>query len=201
MPFMPFQVLDIWFRGLLALVLLALGIYLLQDWYRGTERPRTVQERAARAAYCRERHGMAEGSSQRRKSVACTIRWGDRGIARRHRSAAVGSRRRMVLESDATKQQRRCSENVGGRSRPAHRSVGRDATFGRTDLRAGFRSCSRNRISAADILSLTGGTRHKTDRASREIVSPWAGVGTAIATLTLRTGVCRRCLCSSLLLG
>jgi pimeloyl-ACP methyl ester carboxylesterase len=31
---LPFQVLGIWFRGLIALLLLAAGTYLLQDWYR-----------------------------------------------------------------------------------------------------------------------------------------------------------------------
>jgi pimeloyl-ACP methyl ester carboxylesterase len=33
MPFMPFQVLGIWLRGLLALILLGVGLYLLREWY------------------------------------------------------------------------------------------------------------------------------------------------------------------------
>jgi pimeloyl-ACP methyl ester carboxylesterase len=42
---MPFQILGIWLRGLLAVVLLGLGIYLLRDWYNHrrlyVEEPRT----------------------------------------------------------------------------------------------------------------------------------------------------------------
>lgn len=33
MPFMPFQILGIWFRGLLSIAILAGGIYLLKEWY------------------------------------------------------------------------------------------------------------------------------------------------------------------------
>ena len=33
MPFMPFNILGIWFRGLLAIAILAGGIYLLARWY------------------------------------------------------------------------------------------------------------------------------------------------------------------------
>src|SRR4051812_12773281 len=33
MPFMPFQILGIWFRGLLSIAILAGGIYLLKRWY------------------------------------------------------------------------------------------------------------------------------------------------------------------------
>ena len=33
MPFLPFQILGIWFRGLLGLALLGLGIYCLKQWY------------------------------------------------------------------------------------------------------------------------------------------------------------------------
>ncbi len=33
MPFMPFQILGIWFRGLLSIAILAGGIYLLRRWY------------------------------------------------------------------------------------------------------------------------------------------------------------------------
>jgi hypothetical protein len=33
MPLMPFQILGIWFRGLLSIAILAGGIYLLQRWY------------------------------------------------------------------------------------------------------------------------------------------------------------------------
>ncbi len=39
MPFLPFQILGIWFRGLLGLALLGLGIYLLKQWY---DEPNTV---------------------------------------------------------------------------------------------------------------------------------------------------------------
>ena len=41
MPFMPFNILGMWFRGLLAIVLLGLSIYLLREWY---ERATTVHE-------------------------------------------------------------------------------------------------------------------------------------------------------------
>ncbi|MBV9122722.1 MAG: alpha/beta hydrolase [Planctomycetes bacterium] len=37
MPFMPFNVLGIWFRGLLALALLGGGVYLLTQWYHHRE--------------------------------------------------------------------------------------------------------------------------------------------------------------------
>jgi len=43
---MPFQILGIWLRGLLAIALLGVGIYLLKEWY---DSPRTVVE-APRAA-------------------------------------------------------------------------------------------------------------------------------------------------------
>src|SRR6478735_7854832 len=33
MPFMPFQILGIWFRGLLAVAILAGGIYGIWSWY------------------------------------------------------------------------------------------------------------------------------------------------------------------------
>ncbi len=33
MPFMPFNILGIWFRGLLSIAILAGGIYLLKEWY------------------------------------------------------------------------------------------------------------------------------------------------------------------------
>ena len=33
MPFMPFQILGIWLRGLLAFILLGVGLYLLGEWY------------------------------------------------------------------------------------------------------------------------------------------------------------------------
>ena len=33
MPFMPFHILGIWFRGLLSIAILAGGIYLLSRWY------------------------------------------------------------------------------------------------------------------------------------------------------------------------
>src|SRR5690348_7031865 len=33
MPFMPFQVLGIWLRGLFSLILLGGAIYLLSEWY------------------------------------------------------------------------------------------------------------------------------------------------------------------------
>jgi hypothetical protein len=38
MPFMPFAILGIWFRGLLALGLLGGGIWLLATWYDGLPR-------------------------------------------------------------------------------------------------------------------------------------------------------------------
>ena len=41
MPFMPFNILGMWFRGLLAIALLGLSIYLLREWY---ERATTVHE-------------------------------------------------------------------------------------------------------------------------------------------------------------
>ena len=41
MPFMPFSILGIWLRGLLAIALLGLSIYLLREWY---ERTTTVHE-------------------------------------------------------------------------------------------------------------------------------------------------------------
>ena len=33
MPFLPFQILGLWFRGLLSIAILAGGIYLLKEWY------------------------------------------------------------------------------------------------------------------------------------------------------------------------
>ena len=42
MLFMPFQVLGVWLRGLLAIFLIAAGIYLLRDWYERTQVPREV---------------------------------------------------------------------------------------------------------------------------------------------------------------
>src|SRR5690348_13870779 len=37
MPFMPFHVLGIWLRGLLAVALLAIGVALLAQWYKHRE--------------------------------------------------------------------------------------------------------------------------------------------------------------------
>ena len=42
MPMMPFQILGIWFRGLLSIALLGAGIYLLRQWYE-EGRPRVVE--------------------------------------------------------------------------------------------------------------------------------------------------------------
>jgi hypothetical protein len=33
MPFMPFNILGIWFRGLLAIAIIVGGIYLIKLWY------------------------------------------------------------------------------------------------------------------------------------------------------------------------
>jgi pimeloyl-ACP methyl ester carboxylesterase len=44
MPFMPFSILGMWLRGLLAIALLGLGIFLLREWY---ERATTVYEPVA----------------------------------------------------------------------------------------------------------------------------------------------------------
>ena len=41
MPFMPFNIIGMWLRGLLAIALLGLSIYLLREWY---ERATTVHE-------------------------------------------------------------------------------------------------------------------------------------------------------------
>src|SRR5690348_13941042 len=38
MPFMPFHILGIWFRGLLSIAILAGGIYLLSQWYQESHR-------------------------------------------------------------------------------------------------------------------------------------------------------------------
>src|SRR5690349_4755102 len=49
---MPFQVLGIWFRGLLSLLLIGAGIYLLVEWYQRTDGAdvRAVRPRPAVAA-------------------------------------------------------------------------------------------------------------------------------------------------------
>jgi len=53
MPMMPFQILGIWLRGLLAIALLGAGLYLLKEWY---DSPRTVVE-APRAVEVDRRDG------------------------------------------------------------------------------------------------------------------------------------------------
>jgi pimeloyl-ACP methyl ester carboxylesterase len=43
MPFMPFAIIGIWLRGLLAIALIGLGVYLVREWYEETQvRPRPV---------------------------------------------------------------------------------------------------------------------------------------------------------------
>ncbi len=37
MPFMPFHILGIWFRGLLSLAIIAGGIYALRTWYHDSQ--------------------------------------------------------------------------------------------------------------------------------------------------------------------
>ena len=77
MPFMPFQILGIWFRGLLSIAILAGGIYLLKRWYDESqvvefttpvvEAPRPVDEspEAARARQDRVDLALRDGTAHR----------------------------------------------------------------------------------------------------------------------------------------
>ena len=44
MPFMPFNILGIWFRGLLAIAIVAGGIYLLSQWYVDSHATEVIEQ-------------------------------------------------------------------------------------------------------------------------------------------------------------
>jgi hypothetical protein len=49
MPFLPFNILGIWFRGLLSIAILAGGIYLLTRWYGDSHVTEVIEEPVAKA--------------------------------------------------------------------------------------------------------------------------------------------------------
>ena len=49
MPFMPFNILGLWFRGLLSIAILAGGIYLLSRWYHDSHVTEVIEEPVATA--------------------------------------------------------------------------------------------------------------------------------------------------------
>src|SRR4051812_45433629 len=73
MPFMPFNVLGMWFRGLLALALLGAAAYLLAEWYQ--RREVVVTEPVATDA--RETDERPEEAGRREEIVVRTrvVRW------------------------------------------------------------------------------------------------------------------------------
>lgn len=72
MPFMPFQVLGIWLRGLLSLALIGLGAFLLKEWYEHrtapVEPPRAVAPEAIDGADAPAR-GAARGDAAPRRGL------------------------------------------------------------------------------------------------------------------------------------
>ena len=49
MPFLPFNILGIWFRGLLSIAILGGGIYLLTRWYDDSRVTEVIEEPVATA--------------------------------------------------------------------------------------------------------------------------------------------------------
>jgi pimeloyl-ACP methyl ester carboxylesterase len=75
---MPFQILGIWIRGLLSILLLALGPYLLYQWY---ERAHVMQARPAIAATLPSTYPVGEQASvlEQRYDRVFAPRWGFNG--------------------------------------------------------------------------------------------------------------------------
>ncbi|WP_165249411.1 alpha/beta fold hydrolase [Paludisphaera soli] len=95
MPFMPFQILGLWLRGLLALALLGGGLYLLKYWYdhREIEVRTTV---AADADPARDRDRDRDGKAEAEPPVVVRREWRPLG-ADRVTAALLGGLALVVL--------------------------------------------------------------------------------------------------------
>jgi hypothetical protein len=69
MPFMPFNILGMWFRGLLSITILAGGIYLLVRWYDDSH----VIEKIQVSAPPEETREIRPGEDERPASMPITV--------------------------------------------------------------------------------------------------------------------------------
>jgi len=77
MPFMPFQILGIWFRGLLSIAILAGGIYLLTRWY-DTSHVETPAPAVAATDEAPPRHAAPDGERPVERTPGTTSRTSQR---------------------------------------------------------------------------------------------------------------------------